>query len=129
MEMKVTFPGNLAVEANIDGYTIRSGQPKTEGGDDSAPSPFLLFLASIATCAGFFAFSFCQGRDISTEGLELNVIYERDPRSHKLESAKLHLTLPQGFPEKYHKAIIRAMDQCSVKKTLFDPPDFEITIG
>jgi len=128
MNIKTTFPGGLKVSASSGEFTISTDQPKNSGGDGSAPSPFILFLSSIATCAGYFALAFCKKRDISTEGMELNASFERNPESHKLEDAKLVLTLPKGFPEKYHKPILRAMDQCSVKKTVLDPPNFEITL-
>jgi ribosomal protein S12 methylthiotransferase accessory factor len=36
------------------------------------------------------------------------------------------LNLPAGFPEKYRGAIIRATDQCAVKKVLVDPPEIEL---
>ena len=36
----------------------------------------------------------------------------------------LELTLPDGFPEKYESAIINAMNLCSVKKHLHQPPEF-----
>jgi ribosomal protein S12 methylthiotransferase accessory factor len=34
--------------------------------------------------------------------------------------------VPPDFPEKYHKALIRAADQCAVKKHFETPPTFEI---
>ena len=64
--MEITFPGGLAVEARSDSFVIRSDQPQSNGGDNSAPSPFDLFLASLGNCAGFFALRFCQQRQIDT---------------------------------------------------------------
>ena len=69
MEMRIKFPGNKAVAAQFDGFTVLTDQPKESGGDGAAPSPFDLFLASIGTCAGIFALSFCRKRGLSTEGL------------------------------------------------------------
>jgi ribosomal protein S12 methylthiotransferase accessory factor len=36
------------------------------------------------------------------------------------------MQLPNDFPEKYRSAIIRATDQCAVKKALLDPPEIEL---
>ncbi len=126
MEMTVTFPGGLAVEAQMDQFTFRTDQPTDAGGEGSAPSPFQVFLSSIANCTGYFALAFCKERGISTEGMELTASFDRDPKTHKLTKAKIHLQLPPGFPEKYGKAILRTMDQCSVKRTIIDPPEFEL---
>jgi ribosomal protein S12 methylthiotransferase accessory factor len=127
MKMEVRFPGNLAVEAKVGNFVVRTDQPAAAGGDESAPSPYGLFLASLATCAGYFAVRFCRERDIDTEGMVLTASFERDSANHRLEKTSLHLTLPIGFPEKYKKAIIRAMDECTVKKAIQDPPAFEVT--
>ena len=50
--MIVTFPGGKRVDAEYDGFTIKTDQSPKGGGEGSAPQPFDLFLASIATCAG-----------------------------------------------------------------------------
>jgi ribosomal protein S12 methylthiotransferase accessory factor len=127
MLMKVSFPGAMAVEASVGSFTVRTDQPVSSGGDNTAPSPYLLFLSSIATCAGFFALRFCQQREITTQGMELIAAFETNQESHKLEKVRLELKLPDGFPEKYEQAIVRAMDQCTVKRAINDPPEFEIT--
>ncbi len=125
--MKVSFPGGLAVDAAIGSFVVHTDQPTASGGDNSAPSPFLLFIASIATCAGFFALRFCQQRGIPTDGMELVSAFDTNPESHKLEKVRIELKLPENFPQKYEQAILRAMDQCAVKRAIMDPPEFEIT--
>jgi ribosomal protein S12 methylthiotransferase accessory factor len=44
MEMKITFPGNLKVDAACKGFTVRTDQPVSGGGDGSAPGPAGLSL-------------------------------------------------------------------------------------
>lgn len=126
MQMEVSFPGGMAVNANFGDHIIPTDQPTIAGGDGEAPSPFALFVGSIATCAGFFALRFCQERKIDTEGMQLTCKVVRDPGTKKLETVKIDLKLPEGFPEKYSKAIIRTMDQCAVKRAILDPPEFEV---
>ena len=127
MSMQISFPGGLAVSAHIGAFQVLTDQPTTAGGQGSAQSPFELFLASIGTCAGFFALRFCQQRDLSTEGLSLTVDWQRNPETRNLQNISIMITLPDGFPEKYRSAIIKATDQCSVKKAILDPPEFIVT--
>ncbi len=127
-EMVVTFPDNLKVHAQVGGFTIETDQPEKSGGNNTAPSPFTLFAASIATCAGYFALKFCRARNLATEGMALKLGYGWDKEQKKYPQMKVELTLPDGFPEKYREAIIRAMDQCVVKKHIIDPPDFFIEV-
>jgi putative redox protein len=77
MEMEVTFPGGVAVDASFGGFTVHTDQPTDSGGGNAAPSPFSLFFASLATCAGFYALRFCQVRQIDITGLGLTMKIER----------------------------------------------------
>jgi len=126
--MEITFPGGVAVDAQFSDYTVRTDQPVAHGGQGSVPAPFDLFLASIGTCAGLFALRFCQERGLSTEGLRLTLETERDAARHRLTKINLAVHLPSGFPEKYQGAIVRAVNQCSVKRTVLDPPEFDVVV-
>jgi putative redox protein len=124
----VAFPGGVAVEAVVKGHTIRTDQPAPFG-SDSAPAPFDLFIASIATCMGYYALRFCQERGIATEGLGLSLETVRDEERKRLSTIRVALALPRGFPEKYKAAIGRAVDQCAVKKHMVEPPAFTLTVN
>ena len=123
----VTFPGGVRVDAEYRGQAIHTDQPSPLG-ESTAPSPFDLFLGSIATCMGFYALRFCQERNISPEGLDLELAPERDPATKRLTNVRVRLQVPDGFPDKYETAILRAMDQCAVKKVMADPPEFELQV-
>ena len=127
MDMKVYFPGGKRVYADYGGFTIETDQPARGGGDDSAPAPFDLFLASIGTCAGIYALGFMQQRGIDPEGSSLTMTPQFDPAAGLITKIDLELHLPAGFPEKYRTAVINAMNLCTVKKHLHQPPEFEIT--
>ena len=124
--MEITFPGGVAVNTEYKGFITATDQPEENGGTNSAPSPFDLFLTSLGACAGFFALRFCQQREIDTTGMRLTLDTTRNPESKRLESISMMIHLPDSFPDKYKKSIIRATDQCAVKKVIVDPP--EITV-
>jgi putative redox protein len=124
--MEITFPGGVQVSAQFNGFEVASDQPGKNGGQNSAPSPFDFFLTSLGTCAGFFALRFCQQRELSTDGLRLQLTTERNASTKRLDRIEITMQLPISFPEKYRNAIIRATDQCAVKKALLDPPEVEL---
>ena len=124
--MEISFPGGVAVEAHIEGTTIRTDQPERHGGGGTAPAPFELFLASIGTCAGFYALRFCQERQIPTDGMSVSMAWERNPETKLISKITIRMALPPGFPEKYRSAVLRAADQCAVKKHLIEPPAIEV---
>lgn len=127
MEMEVVFKEGQLAEARFEDFTVLTDQPKAEGGQGLAPWPFALFLASLATCAAFYARGFCQARHINHGDMRLILRTFSDEAGKRLERVEMELKLPEGFPEKYEKAILRVANQCAVKKTIFDPP--EITLS
>ena len=124
--MKVSFPGGKRVDAEYNGFTIRTDQSARSGGEGSAPQPFDLFLASVATCAGFYVKAYCDARQIPADGLALQMHVERDHEGHRVGRLVVEILLPEGFPEKHREAIVRAADQCAVKKHILEPPVIEI---
>src|SRR5687767_3126920 len=102
--MTVSFPGGVAVDAEFKGHTVRTDQPEKAGGASSAMPPFDLFLASIATCMGFYALRFCQERNLSTDGLRLTLEPIRDEELKRVATLRINLELPAGFPDKYRAA-------------------------
>jgi len=126
MDMTVTFPGGARVDAQLGSHIIRTDQPVRGGGDDSAPAPFSLFLASIGTCAGIYVLGFCRKRGLPTDGIEIVQRMVPDMRTGMIGRIELDIKVPPEFPEKYHEALIRAASQCAVKKHLEHPPEFDV---
>ena len=125
-EMIVTLPGGKRVDAQIGNHVVRTDQPAAGGGEDSAPAPFDLFLASIGTCAGIYVAGFCQKRGLPTEGIRIVQRNHSDPESGTLVRVELDVLLPAGFPEKYVEAVVRVADQCKVKKAIQAQPVFDV---
>jgi ribosomal protein S12 methylthiotransferase accessory factor len=125
-EIKVTFPGGLRVNAEYRGFTIATDQPAYAGGQGSAPAPFDLFLASLATCAGYYVLVFCQQRQIPTEGIDLTMRTEKNPETKMIGRIAVEISLPPSFPERYQEAVVRAAEMCAVKAHLLKPPVMEV---
>jgi putative redox protein len=124
--MEVTIDGDKVITAHLKDHTIRTDQPVKSGGKNSAPSPYDLFLASIATCAGIYVKSFCDQRDIPSENIRIIQSIEFDSQTRLPSNIKLDIQLPADFPEKYKAAVINSAELCAVKKTINNPPTFEI---
>lgn len=129
MEIKITFPGGMKVEADIGGLKVTTDQPMKYGGDGTAPTPYEHFLASIGTCAGTVVLGFCQKRGLSADGITLSQRMEFVPaeKGMKLGKVSVVINLPPDFPEKYRDALIRATDRCSVKKAIMNAPAIEVS--
>ncbi len=127
-EIIVRLTGGRRVEAQLGEHRVVTDQPRENGGEDSAPSPFQLFLASLGTCAGIFVQGFCARRGIPFEEIRL---IERPTFSESgaLEAVEFQLELPASFPPNYEDAVLRVIDQCSVKRAMQSPPGFRVQLS
>ncbi|MBZ0274450.1 OsmC family protein [bacterium] len=128
MKMTITFPGGAKVDAAWDGYVVHTDQPVAFGGEESAPSPMSLFLASLGACAGYYVQAFCRGRELSVEGIRVVQENVWDKDAKRFSDIRIRVETPHEFPEKYREPMIRAVSQCSVKKALADPPNIEVAV-
>ncbi len=127
MEMEITFPGGAKVDAAFGPYVVRTDQPPQGGGEGSAPTPFNIFLASLGTCAGIYVLGFLRQRGIPPEGVRLTQRAHYNRETGMVEHVDIVIYVPQDFPEKYHPALIRSVEQCAVKKHLAQPPEIAIS--
>jgi len=126
MDMEITFAGGKKVNASFKGHVHKTDQPVTSGGDNSAPSPFELFLASIGTCAGVYVKSFCDQRNLPTENIKLVQSLIINPETKLPSNISIEIQLPADFPEKYKDALVNVAELCTVKRTIANPPVFDI---
>ena len=124
--MEITFDGGKVVTAHTSHHTIKTDQPVSHGGENSAPTPFELFLVSIGTCAGIYVKSFCDSRKISTENIKIVQTAEYDKENGLPVNIKIDIKLPGNFPEMYKEAVLKTAQLCKVKKTIANPPVFEV---
>ncbi len=124
--MEITFDGGKVVTAHYSGHTIRTDQPVDNGGENSAPAPFDLYLASIGTCAGIYVKSFCDNRKIPTDKIRIKQNIEYSNETGLPVNITIDIKLPEDFPEKYRASVINVAELCKVKKSIANPPVFKI---
>lgn len=124
--MEIILGEKQIVKARYKGFEMITDQPEKAGGDNSALSPFDLFMVSIGTCAGWYVKSFCQRRNLSEEGIRLEQKTRFNPDKKLIDKIEIEIHLPADFPEKYREALIKAAGACTVKKHVLDAPEFSI---
>ena len=127
MDIQVVFKGGKKVEAHFGSQVVTTDQSIEHGGSGSAPEPFDLFLASLATCAALYVLGFCQARNIPTDGVELIQHQRLDAETQRLTRIELEVRLPATFPEAYRASVVRAAEGCKVKKLLASPPEVVVS--
>lgn len=120
MEMEIVLGEGDRVDAITRRSSIRTDQ------DGSYPAPFELFLASIGTCAGIYVSKFCRQRGLSAQDIRIVQTTSKNEDGSLIGRVELDIQLPEGFPEKYRTAVVRAAGLCAVKKHLATPPEVEV---
>jgi ribosomal protein S12 methylthiotransferase accessory factor len=126
MELKVTLEGGKRVATRIGNHLIMTDQPTKHGGDDSAPAPYDLFMASIGTCVGFYVQSYCESKGIDPSGIDITLNAKRDPKTKQINGFLTTIHVPPEVPENLHAALKRVAEQCAVKKTIMSNPEFVV---
>ncbi len=124
--MEITFDGGKVITAHLNGHVIKTDQPVDNGGGNTAPSPFDLFLASIGTCAGIYVKSFCDNRQIPADGIKIIQSAKYNNETGLPTNIDLEIILPESFPDKYINSVINVAELCKVKKTILSQPEFKI---
>lgn len=124
--MEIIFEGGKVVTALYNGHSIKTDQPLDNGGGNTAPSPFDLYLASIGTCAGIYVKSFCDKRGIPTDGIRVLQNITWNEKEDIPTDITIDIQLPPDFPEKYRESVVSVAELCKVKKSIANPPEFRV---
>lgn len=128
MEMKISFPKNQQVKVSFDGYEITTDQQVEYGGDGEFPEPYKLFLASVATCGGYYLLKFCEARKIDHQKIKMKMVYSWEDKEKGSPLFEIRIKVPEDFDEKYNTPLQKAVEQCAVKRAIMSNPIFQVFI-
>ena len=129
MEITVEHLGSLQFEIKTRGHSIISDQPVVDGGYDEGMTPPELLLASLGSCAAFYAAQYLRKHKLATEGARVNISCEKvkDP-SPRLTNFVIEVAAPVELTEEHRKGIEDAVHHCLVHNTLLHPPRVSIKV-
>ena len=127
--MDVRFVAGEAYEVTVRGHRLVVNQPADAGGQDSAPTPTELFVASLATCVAFYAGRYLTRHGYSREGLAVSVGYEMaTDRPARVGGVRLTVRVPAGLPPQRWAALRAVVSHCTVHNSLAVPPSVTIDL-
>jgi putative redox protein len=121
--MDVRFVAGEAYEVAVRGHRLVVDQPADAGGQDSAPTPTELFVASLATCVAFYAGRYLTRHGYGRDGLAVSAGYEMaGDRPARVGGIRLIVRVPAGLPRERWAALRAVMSHCTVHNSLASPP-------
>lgn len=128
-EMDVRFMAGESYEVRVRGHRLVVDQPTGAGGQDAAPTPTELFVASLATCVAFYAGRFLTRHGYSRDGLAVSAEYEMaSDRPARVSSVRLAVRVPADLPPGRWAALRAVVSHCTVHNSLAVPPPVTIDL-
>jgi len=127
MEVTAEYAGGSRFEVDARGHRVVCDQPAENGGMDAGLTPPEFLLASLATCAGYYAAQYLNTRKLPTGGLRIKVAAEKAPAPARL--AKFTIAVHLADLDARHEAgLLRAVKACLVHNTLVSHPEIAIEL-
>jgi uncharacterized OsmC-like protein len=128
MEVSAHYLGDTKFEVAARGHRVICDQPIENGGADEGMSPPEFLLASLATCAGYYATQYLKARGLPTEDLGVRVTAEKAAQPARLASFEIEV-MALGLDEREQTGVLRAVKACLIHNTLLGQPSIGITVN
>ena len=128
METTVRYSNGVCFAVETRGHKIFSDQPIENGGADSGMTPPELLLASLGTCAGYYAMQYLKMRHLSTEGLTVKVEAGKAAQPARLNDFRILIDVPGLQDARHREGVVRAAKNCLIHNTLLHTPSVEIAL-
>jgi putative redox protein len=128
METTVTYRGGVEFEVDARGHRVVCDQPTENGGANAGMSPPEFLLASLGTCAAYYALQYLKARSLAADGLEVRVTAGKATGPARLASFRIEVRVPGLEDVKHQEGVLRAAKSCLIHNTLMQPPQIEITL-
>jgi uncharacterized OsmC-like protein len=107
---------------------VVSDQPQENGGHDEGMTPPELFLASLGSCAAFYASAYLRKKGLPREGVEVRVTAEKAGPPARLDNFKIEVQIPLALSEADKLGVDQAVHHCLIHSTLLHPPTIKIEL-
>ena len=128
MEVTVQHLGDVKFEAVTRGHRVMCDQPLDNGGADSGMTPPDFLLASLGSCAAFYAVQYLRTRNLDASGLEVRVAAEKLKQPARLGNFRIQVVCPTVLTEEQEQGMMRSVHHCLVHNTLLNPPEIKIEL-
>jgi putative redox protein len=128
MEVKITHLDQVKFAIQARSHTIVCDQPAENGGQDSGMTPPEFLLASLGSCAAFYAVQYLKTRGLAQSGVEVSVTAEKLKTPARLGKFRIHVFSPVSLTESHREGLLRSVHACLIHNTLLSPSEMAIEL-
>jgi putative redox protein len=129
MEVKVSQLEGVRFDIQARSHTIACDQPADNGGADSGMTPPELLLASLGSCAAFYAAQYLKTRNLAQSGVEVTVTAGKLLQPARLGNFRVMVKSPVPLTPEQTEGMMRSVHHCLIHNTLMAPSEIEIEIA
>ena len=128
MEITVEHLGALQFEIKARQHAIVSDQPPENGGHDEGMTPPELLLASLGSCAGFYAAQYLRKHKLASEGTHVRVTADKLKDPARIDNFHIEIEAPVALTEQHRAGVENSVHHCLIHNTLLQPPIIVVEI-
>ena len=128
MEVTVKHLDQVKFTVQARSHSIICDQPADNGGQDEGMTPPEFLLASLGSCAAFYAVQYLKTRNLAESGVEITVSAEKLKQPARLGNFRVHVSCPVALTEEQTEGLMRSVHHCLVHNTLLTPPEIAISL-
>jgi putative redox protein len=128
MQVKIEQLENVKFAIHACHHTVICDQPADNGGSDEGMTPPELMLASLGSCAAFYAVQYLKTRNLATAGVEVTVDAEKLKSPARLGNFRIDVHCPVSLTEEQQQGLVRSVHCCLIHNTLMSVPEISIEL-
>lgn len=128
MEVKIKHLDKVRFTVQARSHSIVCDQPTENGGEDTGMTPPEFLLASLGSCAAFYAVQYLKTRGLAESGVEVTVTAEKLKQPARLGNFNVQVVCPVSLSEEQTEGLMRSVHHCLVHNTLLTPPEIKIEL-
>ena len=129
MQVKITYLDRVKFAIQSRSHTILCDQPAENGGEDSGMTPPELLLASLGSCAAFYAVQYLRTRNLPETGVEVTVTAEKLKQPARVGNFHVNVLCSISLTEEQTEGLMRSVHHCLIHNTLLSPPEIAIELA
>ena len=128
MEVNVEHLGEVQFEVKSRKHTIVCDQPEELGGYDEGMTPPELLLASLGSCAAYYAVAYLKKKGVASTGTHVRVTADKVPNPMRVDNFRIDVTAPISLTDEHRAGLEQAIHRCLIHNTLQHPPSIHLTL-
>lgn len=134
-KVTLSLEGNYKTSITVRNHTLLADEPEEHGGDDTGPTPFELFIASIGSCAAFTMQMYASRKGWPLKKIEIEMQHTRVNREDvpdydnpdnraKVDVITKKIVLHGDLTVDQKTRIVEIGGRCPVHRAILNQPHF-----